>query len=139
MAFVRGIIAIFVGLLVTAIVGAAYDYLRPEPLLDPVNTKFLYPWITGLSGALGALIAVLVYGPGQRSQNPQAAAPRPVRERPAKVKPQKAKKAVPDAKPEPLAKPEPKPTLETSQDVPGMPTFDFDKARKDAAPPKEKQ
>ena len=134
MALVRGLLAVFVGLIVTGVIGAAYDYLRPEPLLDPVNTKFLYPWITGLSGALGALIGVLVYGPGQRSG--QVSAPRPMpAARPAKVKPQAAGKPAP----EPLAKPEPKPSLETSKDVPGMPTFDFDKARKDATPPKEKQ
>ena len=106
------------------IIGAAYDYLRPGEILDPVNTKFLYPWITGLSGGLGAFVAVLVYGLSTpRSATDRAPArPRPVRQ---------PKRPVP-AKEKPAA-------TSTGAEVPGMPTFDFDKAKVDADKPKEQQ
>lgn len=128
MTFVRGLLAVLAGILVTGIIGAAYDYLRPGVILDPVNTKFLYPWITGLSGGFGAAVAVLIYGastPRSASERP-APRPRPVRE------PKRAAKA----EPKPAAKPQP----DTSSEVPGMPTFDFDKAKTETGDkPKEQQ
>lgn len=128
MTIVRGFMAVLAAVLVTGIIGAAYDYLRPGAPLNPDGMKFLYPWITGLSGGLGGFIAVLVFGAG---------AARTKTERPA-ARPQPAHQPARQTTPQ-LRVPAKPASTATSAEVPGMPTFDFDKTKVEADKLKDKQ
>lgn len=62
MAVLKALWAILVGTFMAAVLGGIYDYLRPAFIPDPAQYKFVYPWMTGLSGFLAALIAVCIAG-----------------------------------------------------------------------------
>jgi MFS family permease len=82
MATMRGFLAILAGVLVAGIIGAAYDYIRPDFIPNPMEYKFAWPWFFAVSGAVAALIAVVLYGLWQGSAESGTERPR----KPAKPK-----------------------------------------------------
>lgn len=116
MAAVRGFFAILVGVVIAGVIGAAYDYIRPDIIPNPMEYKFAWPWFFAVPGAISALIAVLLYGLWQSSAESGAERPRkPVKPKVVKPKDNKAS------------------AITTSSDVPGMPTFDVDKLKTESA------
>ena len=116
MAAMRGFLAILAGVLVAAIMGAAYDYIRPDIIPNPMEYKFAWPWFFAVPGAIAALIAVLLYGLWQSSAATGTERPRkPVKAKAAKLKSDKAS------------------GITTSSEIPGMPTFDVDKLKTEGA------
>ena len=118
MAVIRGLLAILVGAIVTLVLGALYEYLKPPFIPNPEEWKFVYPWFTGVSGLVGALVAVLMYGSWQASATAGRTQPRPAREPRVKAKPKKrAAGEGTDV------------AVKTSGEVPGMPTFDLESGK----------
>ena len=62
MGIFRAIWSIILATLVAAIIGAMFDYLRPQFFGEGMDYKFLYPWVTGVAGLFAALIAVGLTG-----------------------------------------------------------------------------
>lgn len=116
MAAVRGFLAIIAGVLVAGIIGAAYDYIRPDFIPNPMEYKFAWPWFFAVPGAIAALIAVMLYSLWQGSTT--AGKERPAK--PAKVKAAGSKSPSTSG-------------FSTSSEVPGMPTFDVNKLKADSA------
>ena len=110
MAVLKAIWAIIVGTFMAAVIGGIYDYLRPGFIPDPAQYKFVYPWLTGASGFLAALIAVGIAGVRQPAGARSAVAQAPA------------------AKPAPRERGATKPAVTGAAD---MPTFDIDKAMKE--------
>lgn len=104
MALLRAIGGIILGTVIAVVAGAVIDYLRIYPADQAARIPFLYPWLAGLGGLLGALLAVLVLYPATLRREGSA----PTRGRPGAVKTVAAKSA---------------PTA-----VENMPSFDFDAA-----------
>lgn len=116
MAAIRGFFAVLAGAIVAGIIGAAYDYVRPEILPNPMEYKFAWPWFFAVPGAIAALIAVLLFGLWQGGAESGTERPRkPVK--PKVVKPITDKGS----------------GITTSSEVPGMPTFDVNKLKTDSA------
>lgn len=106
----KAIWAVIVGTFVAAALGMIFDYFRPA-MLDPANySKFMYPWFTAVPGLVSSIIvAMMLYG-GARTASPAAGKP-----------------GAKGAKPQLSGK--------KGEAVPGMPTFDFDKAHAETAKP----
>jgi hypothetical protein len=112
MTVLKAIWAIIVGTFVAVVLGMAYDYFHPEAL-NPENYKFMYPWFTGLPGFIsGIIVAIMLNGGAQ----PAAKSGQAAKADPAKG----GKTAAKGAK---------------SEAVPGMPSFDFEKAKAEIAKP----
>jgi hypothetical protein len=114
MAAVRGFFAILIGVLVAWIIGAAYDYIRPPFIPNPMDYKFAWPLFFAFAGGVSSIIAVVLFGlwsSGATGKPGTTPAQRPAG---------KSKTAKSSA-------------ISTSSDVPGMPTFDVDKLKAENA------
>lgn len=114
MAAIRGFFAVLIGVIVAWIIGAAYDYIRPPFIPNPMDYKFAWPLFFAFAGAVSAVIAVVLFSLWERG-SPASASKKPSQRTPVKAK---------DAKGA---------TFATSKDVPGMPTFDVDKLKAENA------
>jgi len=86
--------------------GAMFDYARIAFNISTDNLVLVYPWVSGIGGLAAALLTAIIGATGAAPESTKAAP---------------AKKGAP--------------SKSASQNVPGMPSFDFDKARGEAAKP----
>ena len=128
MVVMRGVFAVLIGALVMWVAGALYEFYKPAFIPSPVEYERIYPWFTGISALVGAVIAVVLFAIWQ----PRTAAATGVVPR---REPKLTKKT-------PVKQPAAKPGkgIKTSTEVPGMPTFDLDELKKSTGkPPAEKE
>ena len=130
MGFLRALWAVLLGTVVAAIIGALFDYLRPT-ILPAKEYQYLYPWVTAVAGLFGSIMAIWVFSTGG-VREPATSKP---------IAPRRKPKAVKQGKPE-VKNAADQQGIKTSEEVPGMPTFDLDELKageqKPADPAKEK-
>jgi hypothetical protein len=116
MAIIRGFFGVLLGAIVALILGALYDYLKLPSILNPEEWTYGYPWFAGISGLIGGLIAVLLFGSWQA----RALSAHPPSRTPREARPQAKAKQAASAKDKEAGL-----QVKTSSEVPGMPTFDL--------------
>jgi hypothetical protein len=115
MAIMRAIGAVLAGALTAFVLGAIFDYLQGSMAPDPSKWQYLYPWLMGGVGLISSLVATLVLYPAVTLAATKAAL-RGTSGHPARQGT--------GTKPAASTRPE---------DVPGMPKFDFDAAKREIA------
>jgi hypothetical protein len=104
----RMVWAALVGTFVAVIFGALFDYVRVAFNIKTESLILVYPWVSGIGGLVSAMLTLLIYGIGQPAVSAGTAGA-----------PQAAKKPAAGGK------------AKAVQEVPGMPSFDFNQARAD--------
>jgi hypothetical protein len=109
MAILRAIGAVLAGAVCAFVLGAVYEYLPESITPDPARWRYLYPWLLGIAGMASSIVSIVVFYPALSQASARAAlrGGQSGRDRVA------AKSA--------------------AGDVPGMPKFDFDAAKREIA------
>lgn len=112
MAAFRAFAAVLAGTLLAFVLGAIYDYLPEGTLPDPSAMRYMYPWLFAGVGFISALVCAAVFYPAVSQAAVRAA-----------LKAGGSTAKAPARQPATPAKAVPK------NEVPGMPSFDFDAAK----------